>query len=199
MGPYDELRRTVDPEAATERIMRQQLKDFRKKFGRDPLPGEPVFFDPVASVPTATSEAKWRQEMLEVLSDLPPQFAYAYAKSGPLLLLEQQVEHYSGWRARRECGRLFQRYWNRRPAPYHLPANGNDVHADVSRAQQWRRPRQDRRCRKLVEWGVTLEEYVAVREVETCVVTHIVGSTDACPYPIAVGILHEPRGSTSDR
>jgi hypothetical protein len=74
--------------------MRQQLKDFRKKFGRDPLPGEPVFFDPVASVPTATSEAKWRQEMLEVLSDLPPQFAYAYAKTGLLLLLEEQAEHY---------------------------------------------------------------------------------------------------------
>jgi hypothetical protein len=28
-------RRSVDPEAATKRILREQLKAFRKKFGRD--------------------------------------------------------------------------------------------------------------------------------------------------------------------
>jgi hypothetical protein len=86
--------RTVDPEAVTKRVMRQQLKAFRKKFGRDPLPGEPVFFDPDQDVPTEMSEATLREEMLELLSDLPPQFAYAYAKTGLMLLLEEQVEHY---------------------------------------------------------------------------------------------------------
>jgi hypothetical protein len=94
------LRRTVDPEAATKHVLRQQLRDFRKKFGRDPLPAEPVFSDSDQDVPMEMSEAKLREGLLELLSEFPPQFAYAYAKSGPLLLLEQQVEHYSGWRAR---------------------------------------------------------------------------------------------------
>jgi hypothetical protein len=73
--------------------MRQQLKDFRKKFGRDPLPGEPVFFDPDEDVPTEISEEKLREDMLKVLAEGPPQFAYAYAKTG-LLLMEEQLEHY---------------------------------------------------------------------------------------------------------
>lgn len=49
---------------------------------------------PDESVPTELSEAKLREDMLELLSELPPQFAYAYAKTGLLLLLEEQVEHY---------------------------------------------------------------------------------------------------------
>ena len=85
----------VDPEAITRRLLKQQLKDFRKKFGRDPLPGEPVFFDPDESVPTTEiSEAKLREDMLKIMAEGPPQFAYAYAKTGLLLLLEEQAEHY---------------------------------------------------------------------------------------------------------
>ncbi len=86
-------RRGVDPEAATQRILRRQLKAFRKKFGRDPLPGEAVFFDPDESVPTPLTEEALREATLEMLSDLPPQFAYAYAKTGLLILLEEQVLH----------------------------------------------------------------------------------------------------------
>jgi hypothetical protein len=93
LGPTAERGRTVDPEAATERIMRKQLKAFCKKFGRDPLPGELVFFDPDQDVPMEISEEKLREDMLELLSEFPPQFAYAYAKTG-LLLMGEQVEHY---------------------------------------------------------------------------------------------------------
>ena len=31
-------KRSVDPDVSTERILRRQLKSFRKKLGRDPLP-----------------------------------------------------------------------------------------------------------------------------------------------------------------
>ena len=44
----------------TDLIMRQQLAAFRKKFGRNPLPGEPVFFDPNEDVPTPLTEEKRR-------------------------------------------------------------------------------------------------------------------------------------------
>jgi len=58
-------KRGVDPEAATKRILRRQLKAFRKKFGRDPLPGEPMFFDPDASEPAPLAEETLRAEKLD--------------------------------------------------------------------------------------------------------------------------------------
>jgi hypothetical protein len=76
-------RRKVDPEAVVKRMMRGQLKDFRKKFGRDPLPGEPVFFDPDKDVPTELTEERVRGEMMEIMSGGPPHLTYAYAKDGP--------------------------------------------------------------------------------------------------------------------
>ena len=32
-------------------VLHQQLEAFRLKFGRDPGPGDPVFFDPASAVP----------------------------------------------------------------------------------------------------------------------------------------------------
>ena len=42
------------------RILKLQVAAFRKKFGRDPLPNEPVFFDPDADVLTPMNEEKMR-------------------------------------------------------------------------------------------------------------------------------------------
>ena len=63
-----QLRRTRDPEAATRRLLKQQLRDFRRKFGRDPLPGEPVFFDPEQDVPTEMTEEQVREDMLKIMA-----------------------------------------------------------------------------------------------------------------------------------
>jgi hypothetical protein len=52
-----------------------------------------VFFDPDRDEPTEMSEEKLREDMLKVMAEGPPQFAYAYAKTG-LLLMEEQLEHY---------------------------------------------------------------------------------------------------------
>ena len=39
----------MDPELA--RAMKNQLRAFKKKFGREPGPNDPVFFDPDADTP----------------------------------------------------------------------------------------------------------------------------------------------------
>ena len=68
-------------------IIRQQLRDFRKKFGRDPRPNEPIFFDPDGDTPTPISQAKFDQELLTAMhkSGAPPQFIYAFKKTGHLV------------------------------------------------------------------------------------------------------------------
>jgi len=40
-----------------EAILRDRLKQFREKFGRDPGPGDPVFFDPSKDEPTLFQNA----------------------------------------------------------------------------------------------------------------------------------------------
>ena len=87
-------KRSVDPEVAFKHALRGQLRAFRKKFGRDPLEGEPVFFDPDKDVPMQMTEERVREDVLAVLSNFPPQFAYAYAKTGLALLTEEHAEHY---------------------------------------------------------------------------------------------------------
>jgi hypothetical protein len=76
-------------------MMRAQLKDFRRKFGRDPKPGEPVFFDPDKDEPTPLDPGKVEADMLEVLrkTGTAPQIIYAYRKTG-LLIVEGFEENY---------------------------------------------------------------------------------------------------------
>lgn len=78
-----------------DKILRMQLKAFRKKFGRDPGPGEPVFFDPDADTPQPIPKAVMEEGMREVAKLLPPQIAYAYLKTGGLLLTEDNMDKFS--------------------------------------------------------------------------------------------------------
>ena len=80
----------------TKEILEAQREAFRKKFGRDWKAGDPVFFDPDADEPTPMSTVKLQAEVLEAMreSDAPPQFAYAYKKTGLLGLGDM-----SGWPA----------------------------------------------------------------------------------------------------
>jgi len=73
-------------EQMAARAMRKQLKAFRKKFGRDPGPGDPVFFDPDKDVPTPIDPEVFDKNLLEALlkSGAPPQIIYAYKKTGLL-------------------------------------------------------------------------------------------------------------------
>ena len=42
-----------------------QLKLFKEKFGREPGPKDPIFFDPDCDVPTPLSEAKLKRGLIE--------------------------------------------------------------------------------------------------------------------------------------
>jgi hypothetical protein len=76
-------------------LLEEQLAAFREKFGRDPLPGEPVFFDPDEDVPTPLSEEKLMKDLLGALAtaDTPPHITYAIKKTG-LMLMEGMEENY---------------------------------------------------------------------------------------------------------
>jgi hypothetical protein len=61
----------------------QQREAFRAKFGRDPGPDDPVIFDPDKEEPTPID---MEADVLAAMSkaNLPPEFAYAYKKTGLL-------------------------------------------------------------------------------------------------------------------
>lgn len=67
-----------------QEIIENQLERFREKFGRDPGQNEPIFFDPDAAEPVPIGDLQ--SKVLEAMSkaNLPPEFAYAYRKTGLL-------------------------------------------------------------------------------------------------------------------
>jgi hypothetical protein len=66
----------------------EQREAFRKKFGRDPGPGDPVIFDPDADEPTEISSVRIEAETLEAMrkAGTRPEVVYAYKKTGILLM-----------------------------------------------------------------------------------------------------------------
>lgn len=58
----------------TAKIFKKQIKAFRKKFGREPGPHDPVFFDPNADTPQMYSQ--------QTIDDIQRQLSEAAAKVG---------------------------------------------------------------------------------------------------------------------
>ena len=52
------LKRKVPMSNEAMKVMEQQLEKFRKKFGRDPGPEDPVFFDAAADMPQLIDQEK---------------------------------------------------------------------------------------------------------------------------------------------
>jgi hypothetical protein len=67
-------------------VLRSQREAFRRKFGRDMGPGDPIFFDPDVDEPTPMSSVRMEADVLEAMrkAGLPSAFAYAYKKTGLL-------------------------------------------------------------------------------------------------------------------
>jgi hypothetical protein len=77
---------------------------FREKFGRDPEPDEPLFFDPDQDQPTQWPEAKATASILEAMrkAGTPPQIIYAYRKTGLLLaegIAPPEAPEWNEWNA----------------------------------------------------------------------------------------------------
>jgi hypothetical protein len=80
----------------TRAILEAQQQRFREKFGRDPGPNDPVFFDPDTTEPVPMSAVKVEAETIEAMrkAGTPSQIIYAYKRTGGLLLREDMRDHW---------------------------------------------------------------------------------------------------------
>lgn len=67
-----------------QQLLAKQHEKFRKKFGRDPGPDDPLFFDPREAKPMPLPDVG--HHILEAMSkaNLPPEFVYAFRRTGLL-------------------------------------------------------------------------------------------------------------------
>jgi hypothetical protein len=89
-------RRTVKITPEMKSALEEQRARFISKFGREPGPGDPVFFDPRFDTPVPMDESYCRQEITSAMgkTDIPPAIIYAYNKTG-ILLTERNKYSYS--------------------------------------------------------------------------------------------------------
>jgi hypothetical protein len=78
-------------------MMQQQLQAFREKFGREPGPDDPIFFDPDADTPQPFRLEKFLEESIEamVAAGIRPEIIYAHRKTGGLIVTEANQEKLS--------------------------------------------------------------------------------------------------------
>jgi hypothetical protein len=70
-----------------KRAIEDVRKNFIAKFGREPLEGEPLIFDPDFDTPTPYTEAKMTNMMVEAMeaAGIPGHLIYAYRKTGMMM------------------------------------------------------------------------------------------------------------------
>lgn len=69
-------------------IIERQTQRFVEKFGREPGPNDPIFFDPSKPTPTAFDEREFDDLIIETMKNagVPGQFIYAYQKTGRVVV-----------------------------------------------------------------------------------------------------------------
>jgi hypothetical protein len=77
--PFD-----FDDDDAVERTLEEQLRAFRAKFGRDPGPDDPLFFDPDADEPRALNRVAVEAGMVDAMegAGISPAQIYAFQQTG---------------------------------------------------------------------------------------------------------------------
>ena len=77
-------------------ILRHQEERFRSKFGRDPRPEDPVFFDENADEPQPMPMDDMEREITEFLIavNIPPEMIHAFKVTGRLVT-EDNIHHLS--------------------------------------------------------------------------------------------------------
>lgn len=88
MGRIGKRRRGKSRLEKADDLMRQQLAAFREKFGRDPRPEDPVFFDPDKDEPTPLDVEQAFADLPDQmrLAGIRPELIYAYEKTGLILM-----------------------------------------------------------------------------------------------------------------
>ena len=73
-------------------VLEKQMEAFRQKFGRDPGPDDPVFFDPNADTPQPFDGDELMRAMVEAMAEagVDPARIYAYHKTR-LLVTEENL------------------------------------------------------------------------------------------------------------
>ena len=59
------MKKVIKMDKELHEAIRQQLENFKEKFGREPGPDDPLFFDPDCDVPIPLRESKLRKELSE--------------------------------------------------------------------------------------------------------------------------------------
>lgn len=72
----------------TPHQLKMMQKAFKRKFGRDPGPNDPVFFDPDTDTPVPFPKEKMQADVLAAMkgAGLAPELIYAYRKTGRLIM-----------------------------------------------------------------------------------------------------------------
>jgi hypothetical protein len=85
--------RTIEMTPEMEATVIQQLARFREKFGREPGPDDPLFFDPDLDVPTPLTAPKIENAVVEsmIAVGIHPKFIYAYQQAG-VLITEDNID-----------------------------------------------------------------------------------------------------------
>jgi len=98
-------RKTVPIDADLADALRGQREAFVEKFGREPGPEDPLFFDPDCDTPRPLHHDKVQGEMVEamVAAGIDPRLIYAFRRTG-LLVSEENLDRLSSrdlreWRA----------------------------------------------------------------------------------------------------
>ena len=85
-------KREVEVERKTMKALEDQKELFQKKFGREPGPGDPIFFDPDADTPIPLDEDVIRTGITKAMASagIDPALIYAFHRTG-LIISEENV------------------------------------------------------------------------------------------------------------
>jgi hypothetical protein len=96
------------------KILEQQREKFRQKFGRDPGPEDPVFFDPSVDAPHLSDKEKTEEALFTAMTEagIDPELIYAWQRTGGLITQENRhllsKEELAEWQAAIEEYRQLQ-------------------------------------------------------------------------------------------
>jgi hypothetical protein len=84
--------RMVKLDAETLEIIERQQQAFREKFGREPGPRDPLFFDPDADTPQPFSLARSLEESTQAMrmAGIRPEVIYAHRKTGLIVTADNR-------------------------------------------------------------------------------------------------------------